>query len=57
MIVYHLHGQTGRFTVFLSYFIFNVIFITFFYLKEFCVPKFTDKGRMVQIYTNFNFKF
>ena len=47
--------------VFLRFFcliLFLMLFLLlFFSLKELRVPKLTDKGRMVQIYTNFNFNF
>ena len=60
MIVYHYMDKPVRVGLrfLLSYFIFNVIFIAFFFLlKELRVPKFTVKGRMVQVYTNFYFHF
>ena len=61
MIVYHYMDKPVRVGLrfLLSYFIFNFIFIAIFLflLKELRVPKFTDKGRMVQVYTNFYFHF
>ena len=58
MIVYHYIDKP----VFLRFFchilfLMLFLFLFFFSLKELRVPKVTDIGRMVQIYTNFNLNF